>query len=638
MKKLIAALLFLGLFAADSDAPSLAADAAAPAATTATEPVTLPKDIIWETDNDEPLIGSEKAMRGGRFNVAIGAYPLTFRLMGPNNNDFFANWNRQFTMAFTLVSMHPVTDKFIPMMATHWSVQKDQKTIYFKLDPDAKFSDGHPVTADDYVFTWKMMQSKFIVDPFYNSYAERYFQSVDKIDDHTLRVVGTRPSWRPLVDYGALFPTPAHATVLDDTWVERTTNQFQVAVGPYVVSQVERGQSVTFKRVPNWWGDKKRYFIGQFNFDEIQLKVISPERELDYLRLGELDMMQEATARSWNENYTFPAVTNGWLRRARIFVDLPSGISGLHMNLEAPIFQNKEFRTALQYLFNFERLNRNLMYDSYFRKISFFDGTEFANPDIQSYAFSSEKAREHLEKAGYRRPDTIGNRNLLTQIRNAAYGLIFTRTDTDDILVNDKGEKASFTLTYAAKGLERHLTVMQQDFRRAGIEVRLQLLEPGTAFQRARERKFEMVNLGMTSGLFPEPRQFLHTESKNAKNNNDFWGFGTPEVDELIKPYEENLDADTRRAAMRKIDRIVHDEAFYIPFWDAPYLRLVFWDYVQFPEFYLPKRTQQYLDWMVYWVDPAKKAALEDAMKAGKAYEADTELDKDFYKVRDKFK
>ena len=638
MKKLIAALLFLGLFAADSDAPSLAADAAAPAATTATEPVTLPKDIIWETDNDEPLIGSEKAMRGGRFNVAIGAYPLTFRLMGPNNNDFFANWNRQFTMAFTLVSMHPVTDKFIPMMATHWSVQKDQKTIYFKLDPDAKFSDGHPVTADDYVFTWKMMQSKFIVDPFYNSYAERYFQSVDKIDDHTLRVVGTRPSWRPLVDYGALFPTPAHATVLDDTWVERTTNQFQVAVGPYVVSQVERGQSVTFKRVPNWWGDKKRYFIGQFNFDEIQLKVISPERELDYLRLGELDMMQEATARSWNENYTFPAVTNGWLRRARIFVDLPSGISGLHMNLEAPIFQNKEFRTALQYLFNFERLNRNLMYDSYFRKISFFDGTEFANPDIQSYAFSSEKAREHLEKAGYRRPDTIGNRNLLTQIRNAAYGLIFTRTDTDDILVNDKGEKASFTLTYAAKGLERHLTVMQQDFRRAGIDVRLQLLEPGTAFQRARERKFEMVNLGMTSGLFPEPRQFLHTESKNAKNNNDFWGFGTPEVDELIKTYEENLDADTRRAAMRKIDRIVHDEAFYIPFWDAPYLRLVFWDYVQFPEFYLPKRTQQYLDWMVYWVDPAKKAALEDAMKAGKAYEADTELDKDFYKVRDKFK
>ena len=63
--------------------------------------------------------------------------------MGPNNNDSFASWNRQFTMAFGLVGMHPVTDKFIPMMATHWSVQPDQKTIYFKLDPGcAMCSDG----------------------------------------------------------------------------------------------------------------------------------------------------------------------------------------------------------------------------------------------------------------------------------------------------------------------------------------------------------------------------------------------------------------------------------------------------------------------------------------------------------------
>ena len=67
------------------------------------------------------------------------------------------------------------------------------------------------------------------------------------------------------------------------------------------------------------------------------------------------------------------------------------------MNLEAPIFQNKEFRIALQYLFNFERLNRNLMYNEYFRLKSFFEGTEFANPNLQSYEFSSEKAREHLE-------------------------------------------------------------------------------------------------------------------------------------------------------------------------------------------------------------------------------------------------
>ncbi len=123
------------------------------------------------------------------------------------------------------------------MMATHWSVQSDQKTIYFKLDPDAQFSDGDPITADDYVFTWKMMQSKAIVDPFYNSYAERYF-AVGR-QDRRPHAANCRHA-AELAAAGrlrGLFPTPSHATVLDDTWVTRTTNEPQVAVGPYVVSE-----------------------------------------------------------------------------------------------------------------------------------------------------------------------------------------------------------------------------------------------------------------------------------------------------------------------------------------------------------------------------------------------------------------
>ncbi|MEN9627971.1 MAG: hypothetical protein RJA10_1198, partial [Pseudomonadota bacterium] len=96
--------------------------------------VTLPPGIVWETNDGDPLIGSDKALRGGALNADIDAYPLTFRLMGPNSNDAFAAWNRLFTMNFGLVGRHPVTDRFIPIMATHWSVQSDQRTLYFKLD------------------------------------------------------------------------------------------------------------------------------------------------------------------------------------------------------------------------------------------------------------------------------------------------------------------------------------------------------------------------------------------------------------------------------------------------------------------------------------------------------------------------
>ena len=599
--------------------------------------VTLPDGIVWETNNDDPLIGSPDAIRGGTFHYMLDAYPLTFRLMGPNSNDAFAAWNRAFTMDFPLVGQHPVTDDFIPLMATHWSVQEDQRTIYFKLDPDARFSDGESVTADDYVFTWRMFQSEHIVDPFYNSYAERYWESVDKIDDYTLRIVGTRPSWRPLPDYAGLWPTPSHAVVLDEDWVSRTTNEHQVAVGPYVVSDVARGESVTFERLDDWWGDGKRYFIGQYNFDRIHLRVIQRERALDYLRLGELDLILENTARTWNEEYAFEAVRNGWLRRARVFVENPSGVYGLHMNLEAPIFQNKDFRKAVQYLFNFERLNRNLMFDEYFRQISFFEGTEYANPNLEPYVFDPILAREYLERAGYRRPDDIRSDGLFESLWNVLRGVTFTRSDTDAILVNERGEKASFTVIYGQQGLGRHLTVMQQEYRRAGVDMRLQLLEPGAAFERGLERKYEMTLTARAAGLYPAPRQYLHTEFQRETNNNNIWGFGTEEVDELIRIYEEDLDLGARLDAVHRIDEIVSEEAFYIPFWMAPYIRIVHWDYLRFPEFYLPRRTQSITDWMVYWIDPERRARLEEAMASGEALPLDEELDKDFYGIRERF-
>jgi hypothetical protein len=90
---------------------------------------------------------------------------------------------------------------------------------------------------------------------------------------------------------------------------------------------------------------------------------------------------------------------------------------------------------------------------------------------------------------------------------------------------------------------------------------------------------------------------------------------------------------------VHRIDEIVHEEAFYIPFWDAPYTRLVYWDYIQFPEFYLPKKNQtlNITDWMVYWIDPDKKAALEQAMASGEAYDVDPELDKDYYGIKGRF-
>lgn len=571
---------------------------------------TLPEGLKWETNTSDPSIGDPAAIKGGTFNTYMEDYPLTFRLVGPNSNDAFAAWNRAYTMDFALVVRHPVTDRYIPWMATEWSVQDDHKTIYYKINPEARWSDGKPITADDFVFTYQMMSSKEIVDPFYNNYAQTYYASVEAIDDHTLKVVGKQASWRPLDDYG-LFPTPRHATKLGPNWVQEANNTFQVTAGPYVATLAETGKRVVFEKVKNWWGENKGYFKGMYNVDRIVIRVIPEERVFDYFKNGEVDFYLVTTAKIWAEKMDFPSLANGWVHRKRVFVDTPAGMYGLAMNLQAPVFANKDFRKALQYLFDFDTLNKNLMYNAYYRQVSSFTGTEYANPNLKPYGFDPRKAREHLVKAG------------------------FTKRGPDGILVNDKGMPARFTLIYGNKGVESHLAVLQQIYRHAGVDMQLKLLEGATAFNRGLERKYEMTTMSRAAGFYPEPYQYFHSDFLKATNNNNIWAFGRPDTDKLIDIYRFNMDKPTRLDAMVKLDSIIQDEAFYIPFWNAPYVRFVYWDQLSWPKFYLPKRTQSpFTDWQVFWIDPAKEKQLKEAKAAGKALAKDDVVDVDPWGIK----
>jgi microcin C transport system substrate-binding protein len=554
----------------------------------------LPENIEWQTNMDQPLIGSPDAIKGGTIKTYMNDYPLTFRLVGPNANDAFAGWNRAFTMEFGLVKMHPTTDEWIPWMATHWAVMEDNKTLYFKLRENTRFSDGEPITADDFVFTIEMWSSKYIVDPYYNKYIEEYFESVEAIDDYTLKVVGTRPSWRPLYDLAQyLYPTPRHATQLDDEWVKRETNTPQVAPGPYVVTEQSTGKRVVFTKVDDWWGEDLDYFTGLFNVDAIQIDVIPRERALDYFQRGVIDFYEVPSAKVWATELDFDAMQKGWAYRKQVFLDRPTGTRGLNMNLEAPIFQNKDFRKAMQYLFDFDKVNKNIMHNLYFRKVSAFDGSPYANPNLEPYGFNPRKAREHLKAAG------------------------FTKRGSDGILVNEKGERASFELTYGSKLVEPHMTVVQNDMKRAGVEMKLKLLDGATNFRNGLERKYEMTYTGRTASYYPSPTQYFHSKFVETTNNNNIWGFGTPETDKLIEIYEETLDEEERVEAMYKLDEIVQDEAFYLPLWDRPFVWVVGWHHVQWPDHITPKRTLQVHDWHVWWIDPDKKEELEAAKESG---------------------
>jgi microcin C transport system substrate-binding protein len=143
-----------------------------------------------------------------------------------------------------------------------------------------------------------------------------------------------------------------------------------------------------------------------------------------------------------------------------------------------------------------------------------------------------------------------------------------------------------------------------------------------------------MILSSRAPGPFPDPRQFFHTEFLASTNNNNIWGFGTSEVDSLIEIFENDPDLEDRQDAMYRIDEIVQDEAFYIPFWGAPYGRIAHWDYVVFPEFYYPPSWELSLPHMTFWIDEERRARLEAAMQSNTALPVPEDIDVDFYGVR----
>ena len=154
-------------------------------------PQKLPEDLVWETNDHDPTFASPEAKRGGTLRTWMLAFPLTLRTVGPDSNGSFAGFLRYNRMG--LVTYHPESRRPIPALATHWAFGADGRSIYYRLNPNARWSDGVPVTADDYVFSIQFMRSKEIVAPWYNNYFTERIRDVKQYDDHTIGIQGANP-------------------------------------------------------------------------------------------------------------------------------------------------------------------------------------------------------------------------------------------------------------------------------------------------------------------------------------------------------------------------------------------------------------------------------------------------------------
>ncbi len=577
--------------------------------------ITLPKDVKWITNNEDPVFASSDAKRGGTFNLPLLSFPLTLRYVGPDSNGSFRgviNNNR-----FGLVDMHPNTLNYIPQLATHWAYDKDGLTTYYKLDKAAKWSDGKPVTADDYVFALKFYRSKEITAPWYNNHYTEYFDSISKIDDYTIAIKGKKKlSKFEIHQYNGITPIPRHFHKLDKNWVKNHNWKIEPNTGPYQISTIKKGKSIVLKRKKNWWGNNHKYYKNRFNVDKVRYKVIRDQNvSYKHFLKGNLETYYMVRPDVWHDKAKGKEFDNGLIHKIQFFNDAPQPNIAIWLNQAKPIFRDKKVRQAFGYATNVEKVMKTVLRGDYYRLQTGDQGKgKYFNPKISPRKYDLKKANKLLDEAGWskRGPDGI-------RIKN--------------------GQKLSAKITYGAPHYTERLVVIKEDMKKAGIELVLNLMDSSAAFKSILEKQHDLTATGWSSGFLPAYWEGYHSANANKPQTNNISNTANPEIDKYIDLFRNTIDEKKKISYAHKVQELIHEDAAYIPTFMVPYTRQGFWSYIRLPKVPGTKLTDDLFDPFnttyggLFWIDGDLRKKVQKAKKSGKKLEAKTIIDTT-YKIK----
>lgn len=572
----------------------------------------LPEGIQWLTNDSDPLYSSPKAIKGGTFHSAILSFPTTFRTVGPDSNSSFAS--RIHSNQMSLISMHPNTNNILPELATHWAFDPDKKTMYFKLDKDARWSDGVPVTAWDYVYTLEFMRSDKIIAPWYNDYYTRVIDAVIVYDDYTIAVKSTKALPDLHIRIG-ISPTPQHFYgVLDDTFVQQYNWKIVPNTGAYQISDFDKGKSVRFKRKKDWWAKDKRYFKNRFNVDYVVFDVIRDfNLQWKHFRRGELDTFSLTFPKYWHQKSNTDEFKKGYIKKIWFFNDLEQSAQGMWLNEAKPVFKDKRVRHAFAYAMNIERVIKKVLRGDYFRlPHNTFGYGPYTDHSIQPRTYDIQRVEQLMADAGWIR----GN---------------------DGIWVKED-LRFSVKVTYSFEEHMPRLVVLKEEAAKAGVELILERLDSSAAYKKIIEKKHDVAWMAWSTKMRPAYWETWHSVNANKPQTNNITNTANPQLDALIDQYRASLDEAVRIDLAKQIQRMIHDHGSFVPTFMVPYVRLGYWRWLQLPEFYGTRRSADLFEPFspltggLFWIDPDVKKQTRSAMQSGQTFVPETVVH-DTYKV-----
>lgn len=493
------------------------------------------------------------------------------------------------------------------LLAKSIEVGPNRRWVQFTLRPEAKFSDGKPVTVADVLWSFKTLAKKGV--PRYaiswakvKSAVQTGPRSVkftfNQADRELPLILGLRPVLEKAQWKGRDF--------------SESSLQLPIGSGPYVVSDFEANRYVTFKRNPNYWGRNLPYNRGLNNFNEIKYEYFTDASVVFQAFVGgETSVYREMNAQKWADQFNFPAVKDGEVVKSIIPNGRPSGMRGFVFNTRRKIFSDWRVRDALIRAFNFKFINQVVNEGRSPRASSYFSNSQLgmrsgpATGLVRKFLLPFKNSLLPGALSGYSLPKSDGTRRNRRGLRKAALELKAAgwNVGPDGVLRNRDGKAFRFEIMLKSAANEVIANLYSDALRQLGIKVSLTMVDGAQHKERRDSYNYDMLFNVWSLSLSPGNEQTLYWGSQGVKEQGtrNYMGMDSPAADAMIKKILTSKSRANFVAATRALDRVLTTGRYVIPIWYNNVSRLA-----HLRQLHYPKKLPIYGDWLgflpaVWW-------------------------------------
>ncbi len=529
------------------------------------------------------------APKGGVFSQtgATRQYNQNFNTFNSLNSFIFrgdAPLAMEQTFASLMVRAYNEVDAMYGQAARAVRISPDKLTYRFLMRPEARFHDGSKLDAHDVAFTLNLLKAKG-----HPNITQRLREvvSIEAEDDATVMVKFIENRARDVPLFVAELPIFSRAYYSKKNFDESTMD-VPLGCGPYKVGRLEVGRFIEYERVKDWWGKDLPVSRGLYNFDIVRYEFYR-DRDVAFEGFSGKNYLfrEEFTSRIWATRYDFPPIKDGRVKQDILPDQTPSGAQGWYFNTRRDKFKDRRLREALNYAFDFEWTNKNIMYGSYQRTHSVFQ-----NSDMMAVGKPSPEELALLEPFRGQVPDEVfdepfvppvsdGSGQDRAMLRKASAmlqqaGFVLR----DGKRYTPKGERITIEFLLDEPSFQPHHMPLIKNLATLGIDASPRIVDHVQYKLRVDTFDFD-VGIQRFSFLGTPGdslRTYFTSQAAAIKGSQNLAGMADPVIDALV---DKVIAAQTRPelvAACKALDRVFRSGRYWIPHWYKASHWIAYWD------------------------------------------------------------